>query len=140
MLAKASVPSSTNKTTKAKTPGPQAENPTLALTAEEPTESPGLVESGILEGGVSVELLDRERDVKETGIRSPEDFWTPLKPSPSQGEYRDQYGKISPVPQHDGTDCLKTDDTLWTHVEHFKVHHALHNHISSRISRVGSQM
>ena len=111
-----------SNTTKAKTPGPQAENPTLALTAEEPTESPGLVESGILEGGVSVELIDRAKDVKETGISSPEEYWTPLKPAPARGEYKDQYGKLSPVPQHDGTDCLKTDDTLWSHAEHFKVH------------------
>jgi len=113
--------SSTSKSTKAKEPSPQAENPTLAATAEEPAETPGRVDSGILEGGVSVALLDKEKDVEETGISSPEDFWTPLRPPPSKGEYKDQYGTLSPVPQHDGTECLKTDDTLWTHAEHFKV-------------------
>jgi len=113
--------SSASKVTKAKEPSPQAENPTLAATAEEPAETPGRVDSGILEGGVSVALLDKAKDVEETGISSPEDYWTPLRPPPSKGEYKDQYGTLSPVPQHDGTECLKTDDTLWTHAEHFKV-------------------
>lgn len=118
VCAKASTPS---KVTKAKEPSPQADNPTLAATAEEPAETPGRVDSGILEGGVSVALLDKQKDVEETGISSPEDFWTPLRPPPGKGEYKDQYGALSPVPQHDGTECLKTDDTLWTHAEHFKV-------------------
>ena len=113
--------SSTSKVTKAKEPAPQAENPTLALTEEEPAETPGRVDSGILEGGVTVALLDKDKDVEETGISSPEDYWTPIRPPPGKGEYTDQYGTLSPVPQHDGTDCLKTDDTLWTHAEHFKV-------------------
>ena len=116
--AKASTPS---KVTKAKEPSPQADNPTLAATAEEPAETPGRVDSGILEGGVSVALLDKAKDVEETGISSPEDFWTPLRPPPGKGEYKDQYGALSPVPQLDGTECLKTDDTLWSHAEHFMV-------------------
>ena len=33
----------------------------------------------------------------------------------------EQYGEIQPVPQHDGTECLKWDDSLWGHAEHFKV-------------------
>ena len=75
----------------------------------------------MLEGGVSIALLDKKKDVDETGISTPEDFWTPLRPSPSSGEYKDQYGTLSSIPQHDGTDCLKTDDSLWSHAEHFKV-------------------
>lgn len=37
------------------------------------------------------------------------------------------YGDIKPVPSHDGTECLKFDDTLWSHADHFKVrtHHPL---------------
>lgn len=93
----------------------------MAQTESEPETTPGRVDSGILEGGVSVALLDRAKDVEETGISSPEDYWTPLRPPPSKGEYKDQYGSLSPVPQHDGTECLKTDDTLWSHADHFKV-------------------
>jgi hypothetical protein len=33
----------------------------------------------------------------------------------------EQYGAIQPVPQHDGTECLKWDDSLWSHADHFKV-------------------
>ena len=103
-------------------PAPQAENPTLAQTTKAPKQSPGRVDSGILEGGVSVALLDKKKDVEETGISTPEEFWTPLRPSPSNGaEFKDQYGKLKAVPQHDGTECLKTDDSLWSHAEHFKV-------------------
>lgn len=127
-IVAAAQASSTSKVTKAKKPAPQADNPTLAQTESEPEVTPGRVDSGILEGGVSVALLDKEKDVEETGISSPEDFWTPLRPPPSKGEYKDQYGKLSPVPEHEGTDCLKTDDTLWTHAEHFKVHQSVVEH------------
>lgn len=103
-------------------PAPPAENPTLAQTTKAPKQSPGRVDSGILEGGVSVALLDKKKDVEETGISTPEEFWTPLRPSPSNGaEFKDPYGELKPVPQHDGTECLKTDDSLWSHAEHFKV-------------------
>ena len=33
----------------------------------------------------------------------------------------EQHGAISPVPSHDGTECLKWDDSLWSHKDHFKV-------------------
>lgn len=137
-IVAAAQASSTSKVTKAKKPAPQADNPTLAQTESEPEVTPGRVDSGILEGGVSVALLDKEKDVEETGISSPEDFWTPLRPPPSKGEYKDQYGKLSPVPEHEGTECLKTDDTLWTHAEHFKVHMHVAVHIGCCISSQAS--
>ena len=37
------------------------------------------------------------------------------------GELKEQTGKIAPLPEHDGTDCLKWDDSLWSHADHFKV-------------------
>lgn len=132
-IVAAAQASSTSKVTKAKKPAPQADNPTLAQTESEPEVTPGRVDSGILEGGVSVALLDKKKDVEETGISSPEDFWTPLRPPPSKGEFKDQYGKLSPVPEHEGTECLKTDDTLWTHAEHFKVQLSVHLHKNSYI-------
>lgn len=52
-----------------------------------------------------------------------EDFWSPqLAPAPG-GEFVEVYGKIQPLPEHDGTECLKWDNTLWSHGEHFKVWH-----------------
>ena len=46
-----------------------------------------------------------------------------IKPSQGEdvGELKEQTGKIAPLPEHDGTDCLKWDDSLWSHADHFKV-------------------
>ncbi len=38
-----------------------------------------------------------------------------------EGGYADSYGAISPLPAHDGTECLKWDESLWSHAEHFRV-------------------
>jgi len=40
---------------------------------------------------------------------------------PEGVEYVDDYGAITPVPDHDGTACFKWDDTLWAKADHFKV-------------------
>lgn len=40
---------------------------------------------------------------------------------PDGVEFVDEYGAITPVPAHDGTECFKFDDTLWTKADHFKV-------------------
>eukprot|EP00879_Flechtneria_rotunda_P003913 GHRR01004153.1.p1 GENE.GHRR01004153.1~~GHRR01004153.1.p1 ORF type:complete len:475 (+),score=109.12 GHRR01004153.1:81-1505(+) len=50
----------------------------------------------------------------------PEDFWSPAIEVPPGCEYRDEYGPISPIPAHDGTGCLKWDETLWSHADHFR--------------------
>jgi 1,4-alpha-glucan branching enzyme len=72
------------------------------------------------EGGVSVPILDKQQDIQETGISTPEDYWTPLESAAGNAEFQDDYGEIRPMPQHDGTECLKWDDSLWSHAEHFK--------------------
>lgn len=36
-------------------------------------------------------------------------------------EFQEVPGQISPVPDHDGTECLKWDPSLWSHADHFKV-------------------
>ena len=40
---------------------------------------------------------------------------------PWQQAFDEQYGLISPIPDHDGTECLKWDPSLWSHADHFKV-------------------
>ncbi len=50
----------------------------------------------------------------------PEDYWSPQQADPGAA-FIEQYGPIQPVPAHDGTECLKWDDTLWAHADHFKV-------------------
>ena len=39
---------------------------------------------------------------------------------PEGQPFIEQYGLLSPIPDHDGTDCLKWDPSLWSHAEHFK--------------------
>lgn len=54
-------------------------------------------------------------------VAGPEDFWSPTVEVPENMEYVDEYGPISPIPNHDGTMCFKWDNTLWSAAEHFKV-------------------
>lgn len=51
----------------------------------------------------------------------PEDYWTPGIEVPEGHEFVEHYGEISPVPQHDGTECFKWDNMLWSAEGHFKV-------------------
>eukprot|EP00210_Caulerpa_lentillifera_P003282 g3133.t1 len=37
-----------------------------------------------------------------------------------EGGYKDNYGPITPVPEHDGTSVFQTDSMLWDHQEHFR--------------------
>jgi hypothetical protein len=52
-------------------------------------------------------------------------FWPSPPPLDAQLstnlEFKEEYGSISKVPDHDGTDCFKWDQTLWSHEAHFKV-------------------
>jgi hypothetical protein len=60
-----------------------------------------------------------------------EDYWTPQQDPVPGGEVVEQYGKIKPLPEHDGTECLKFDNTLWSHGEHFKVRVPLFGNFSA---------
>ncbi len=65
------------------------------------------------------------REVQLVGATSvperPEDYWSPCIEVPDNMEYVDEYGPISPIPNHDGTMSFKYDNTLWSAAEHFKV-------------------
>lgn len=50
---------------------------------------------------------------------TPEDFWSPQAKG-LEGGFEDDYGEISPVPDHDGTKVFETDSMLWDHKEHFR--------------------
>ena len=56
---------------------------------------------------------------------NPEDFWSPVS-APIPAGAVDDYGALQPVPAHDGTECLKWDDSLWSHADHFKVLVTMH--------------
>lgn len=50
---------------------------------------------------------------------------TCLPAVPEGQAYVEPYGLPSPIPEHDGTECLKWDPSLWSHADHFKVRTAL---------------
>ena len=47
------------------------------------------------------------------------DYWSPQ--GQDQGSFDKSLGPISPIPEYDGTECLKWDDSLWSHADHFSV-------------------
>lgn len=55
-----------------------------------------------------------------SGKMGADDYWTPAVTVPDGVEYKDEYGAISPIPDHDGTECFKWDNTLWSAAEHFR--------------------
>ena len=76
-----------------------------------------------------VDVTELEQKLAEEGegdataqheVDNPEDYWSPVS-DPIRAGNVDDYGAIQPVPQHDGTECLKWDDSLWSHADHFKV-------------------
>lgn len=56
----------------------------------------------------------------EAGLNAetPEDYWSPQ--TPASDNFQDDYGGIPPVPNHDGTICLKWDNSLGAHADHFR--------------------
>lgn len=64
---------------------------------------------------------------------TPEDLWSPTAEVPEGSEFVEQYGLISPIPDHDGTDCLKWDPSLWSHADHFKYRWNIFKSIRSAI-------
>lgn len=54
---------------------------------------------------------------------------------PEGHEYREVYGKISPVPDHDGTECFRWDDTLWAKANHFRYRWGIFKNIRNAIDQ-----
>lgn len=40
---------------------------------------------------------------------------------PYNHEFKEEYGTVRPVPNHDGTECFQWDETLWKAEAHFRV-------------------
>ena len=50
-----------------------------------------------------------------------EDFWCP-EVKPLRGGLKEHpLPEMRPPANHDGTECLKWDETLWSHADHFRV-------------------
>lgn len=101
------------------------ENELLKQTISEAKVSITDLEQSLGDAGVPFSKLSNEEAQShaiDTADLQPEDFWSPAIEVPEGFEYQDEYGAISPIPDHDGTECFKWDETLWAKADHFKVH------------------
>ena len=89
--------------------------PSGVATATRTSETAPVKSSLKSDAGVGLSLLDA------TMLEGPQDYWSPCIEVPDNMEYVDDYGAISPIPDHDGTACFKWDNTMWSAAEHFKV-------------------
>jgi hypothetical protein len=65
--------------------------------------------------------LTKTRTHLHTHITHAQDYWTPGIEVSEGTEYQDRLGDVTPVPGHDGTECFKWDNMLWSSEAHFKV-------------------
>lgn len=73
----------------------------------------------VIEDGVSE---DSEKPTPKSKKENPlpsEDYWSPVVEGVAKG-FKEKYGKITPIPNHDGTDVFENDPMLWDHEEHFR--------------------
>lgn len=82
-----------------------------------------------------MQLLQREVELNESALAdatltdaptaAAEEFWSPALQVPDGVPFQEEYGQLSPIPSHDGTECFKWDNTLWSAADHFRVSMAL---------------
>lgn len=99
------------------------ENELLKQTVAEASASIQELESSLSEANVPIPAAIPGNSLEAMDPRNlqPEDFWSPTIEVPQGFVYEDEYGSLTPIPSHDGTECLKWDDTLWSHADHFRV-------------------
>lgn len=95
--------------------------PSAKSTSAKTSETPSVRGTVTSDSGLELSLLDELGGVA-TSLEKPEDYWSPCIDVPDNMEYVDEYGPISPIPNHDGTMSFKWDNTLWSAAEHFKVY------------------
>ena len=92
----------------------------LLSTIEEAQVQIKILETKLKARGIPVPPLGSKRQV-QGNFTTPEDFWSPSIVLPhGYDEFKEQYGAISPIPSHNGTECFKWDDYLWDSADHFK--------------------
>lgn len=100
------------------------ENDLLKQTITEATDSINSLESSLEAANIPVPPAENEpvsAGPSKPAQLQPEDFWSPSIEVPAGYAYVDEYGKISQIPGHDGTECFKWDNTLWAKQDHFRV-------------------
>lgn len=96
------------------------ENELLKQTISDAQVSIQELESSLSDANVPIPLGSSSANLDPSNLQ-PEDFWSPCIDVPPGFVYEDEYGPVTPVPGHDGTECLKWDETLWSHADHFRV-------------------
>ena len=71
-------------------------------------------------GGAPAAAAPAAASTTAVATSDPVDAWCPLQELPAGHALQERYGPISGIPEHDGTDCLKWDPSLWSHADHFK--------------------
>lgn len=110
----------------------QQENELLRRTIEAADSSVEQLEQELKQSGVAVPSAGKW-EASDTGV-GPSAQWSPAR-APCDGGILDE-SKLPPmstVPDHDGTECLKWDDTLWSHAEHFKYRWGVYKDIRNAI-------
>jgi 1,4-alpha-glucan branching enzyme len=99
------------------------ENELLKATVAEASASIQELEGSLSSSNVPLPQGNLGGPIQALDTRSlePQDYWSPTIDVPAGYVYEDEYGAITPIPSHDGTECLKWDDTLWSHADHFRV-------------------
>eukprot|EP00878_Enallax_costatus_P000275 GHUV01000346.1.p1 GENE.GHUV01000346.1~~GHUV01000346.1.p1 ORF type:complete len:864 (+),score=177.11 GHUV01000346.1:148-2739(+) len=95
------------------------ENELLKQTITDAQVSIKDLESSLSDANVPIPQGSSSANLDPSNLQ-PEDFWSPCIDVPAGFVYEDEYGAVTPVPSHDGTECLKWDETLWSHADHFR--------------------
>ncbi|MEW5313430.1 MAG: hypothetical protein WDW38_004999 [Sanguina aurantia] len=97
----------------------RVENELLKQTIADTQSSIAELEAGLRKAGVDVPALANAHAALALTM-NPEDYWSPSVQPSRAGALVEQYGAISNIPDHDGTDCFKWDDSLQSASAHFK--------------------
>ncbi|EFN58941.1 hypothetical protein CHLNCDRAFT_29960 [Chlorella variabilis] len=113
------------------------ENELLKQTISSAEVAVSNLETQLTSAGVEVPPMPMDRFAGGGALAgiTPEDFWSPAVTVPEGQAWVEQYGLPSPIPDHDGTECLKWDPSLWSHADHFKYRWHVFKSIRSAIEQ-----
>lgn len=112
----------------------KAENELLKQAIASAEETVGQLGGSLDDLGIAPESLAQARtEVAIGNAETFEDVWTPRRAPVAGGVLKEEAGPTKPLPEHDGTDCCKWDDTLWGHADHFKYRWGQYHNILNAI-------
>lgn len=85
-----------------------------------------------IESGADDYIAQAEKMTVDAG----EDLWCPTVQVPDGYVLDDTKGEIPPMPNHDGTECLQWDSTLWSCADHFRYRWSVYKGVRQAIGEV----